>query len=134
MLQNVSLKARTCGQVLVDQLLLHGADTGYCVPGESYLDVLDALYDVQDRFTLINARHEAGAANMAEAYGKCQRRIKNRSCGGAKVGQWRDAKRHGACAHQIAGACHGALARRANSATCDQVAAWAFRARLWPSR
>ncbi|MET4103682.1 acetolactate synthase-1/2/3 large subunit [Roseovarius sp. MBR-78] len=70
MLQNVSLKARTGGQVLVDQLLLHGADTGYCVPGESYLDVLDALYDVQDRFTLINARHEAGAANMAEAYGK----------------------------------------------------------------
>jgi len=68
--QNISLRARTGGQVLVDQLLLHGADTGYCVPGESYLEVLDALYDVQDRFTLINARHEAGAANMAEAYGK----------------------------------------------------------------
>lgn len=70
MLQNVSLNARTAGQVLVDQLLIHGADTGYCVPGESYLEVLDALHDVKDRFTLINARHEAGAANMAEAYGK----------------------------------------------------------------
>jgi acetolactate synthase-1/2/3 large subunit len=54
----------------VDQLLIHGADTAYCVPGESYLEVLDALHDVQDRFTLINARHEAGAANMAETYGK----------------------------------------------------------------
>jgi acetolactate synthase-1/2/3 large subunit len=63
-------KPRSGGQVLVDQLLIHGADTAYCVPGESYLEVLDALHDVKDRFTLINARHEAGAANMAETYGK----------------------------------------------------------------
>ena len=70
MLQNVMPKGRTGGQVLVDQLLIHGADTAYCVPGESYLEVLDALHDVKDRFTLINARHEAGAANMAETYGK----------------------------------------------------------------
>ncbi|WP_174804466.1 thiamine pyrophosphate-dependent enzyme [Martelella limonii] len=61
---------RSGGQVLVDQLLIHGADCAYCVPGESYLEVLDALYDVRDRFTLYNARHEAGAADMAEAYGK----------------------------------------------------------------
>lgn len=70
MLQNSIEKTRTGGQVLVDQLLIHGADTAYCVPGESYLEVLDALHDVKDRFKLINARHEAGAANMAEAYGK----------------------------------------------------------------
>ena len=50
--------------------MIHGADTAYCVPGESYLEVLDALHDVQDRFHLINARHEAGAANMAETNGK----------------------------------------------------------------
>lgn len=62
--------ARTGGRILVDQLLIHGADMAFCVPGESYLEVLDALYDARDRFTLINARHEAGAANMAEAYGK----------------------------------------------------------------
>src|SRR3954470_21809954 len=62
--------SRTGGQILVDQLLLHGADTAFCVPGESYLEVLDALFDARDRFRLINARHEAGAANMAEAYGK----------------------------------------------------------------
>jgi len=61
---------RTGGQILVDQLLLHGAEMAFCVPGESYLEVLDALYGVRDRFTLVNARHEAGAANMAEAYGK----------------------------------------------------------------
>jgi acetolactate synthase-1/2/3 large subunit len=70
MLQKVITKARTGGQILVDQLLIHGADTAYCVPGESYLEVLDALHDVKDRFTLINARHEAGAADMAEAHGK----------------------------------------------------------------
>ncbi|MCQ0990122.1 thiamine pyrophosphate-binding protein [Jiella marina] len=61
---------RTGGQILVDQLLVQGADTAFCVPGESYLAVLDALHDVGDRIRLINARHEAGAANMAEAYGK----------------------------------------------------------------
>ncbi|MFU8883448.1 MAG: thiamine pyrophosphate-binding protein [Rhodobacterales bacterium] len=70
MTQHATQKARTAGKVLVDQLLVHGADTAYCVPGESYLEVLDALHDVSDRFTLINARHEAGAANMAETYGK----------------------------------------------------------------
>src|SRR5260370_11882602 len=61
---------RSGGQVLVDQLLIHGTDTAFCVPGESYLEVLDALYDARDRVRLINARQEAGAANMAEAYGQ----------------------------------------------------------------
>ncbi len=63
-------KMRTGGQVLVDQLIIHGADMAFCVPGESYLEVLDALYDARGRIKLINARHEAGAANMADAYGK----------------------------------------------------------------
>ncbi len=61
--------SRTGGRILVDQLLVHGADMAFCVPGESYLEVLDALYD-SPQIKLINARHEAGAANMAEAYGK----------------------------------------------------------------
>ena len=61
--------SRSGGRILVDQLLVHGADMAFCVPGESYLEVLDALYD-SPQITLINARHEAGAANMAEAYGK----------------------------------------------------------------
>src|SRR5215510_10170244 len=61
---------RTGGQVVVDQLVIHGVELVFCVPGESYLAVLDALYGARDRIRLIHARHEAGAANMAEAYGK----------------------------------------------------------------
>ena len=64
-----SPQPRTGGRILVDQLLVHGADMAFCVPGESYLEVLDALHD-SPRIRLVNARHEAGAANMAEAYGK----------------------------------------------------------------
>lgn len=60
---------RTGGRVLVDQLRLHGADTLFGVPGESYLGVLDALYDVPElRFVI--CRQEGGAAMMADAYGK----------------------------------------------------------------
>jgi acetolactate synthase-1/2/3 large subunit len=59
---------RSGGQVLVDQLVLHGVDLAFGVPGESYLAVLDALHDAPLR--LIVTRHEGGAANMAEAYGK----------------------------------------------------------------
>jgi acetolactate synthase-1/2/3 large subunit len=61
---------RSGGKILVDQLLIHGADMAFCVPGESYLEVLDALHDAAPRLKLVNARHEAGAANMADAYGK----------------------------------------------------------------
>jgi acetolactate synthase-1/2/3 large subunit len=60
---------RTGGQILVDQLKIHGVDLAFCVPGESYLAVLDALVDAP-KIELITCRHEAGAANMAEAYGK----------------------------------------------------------------
>jgi acetolactate synthase-1/2/3 large subunit len=56
------------GAILVEQLVRHGVEVIFGVPGESYLAVLDALYDAPIRF--VNARHEAGAANMAEAYGK----------------------------------------------------------------
>jgi acetolactate synthase-1/2/3 large subunit len=59
---------RTGGQILVDPLIVHGVDTAFCIPGESYLAVLDALRDAPIR--LVVARHEAGAANMADAYGK----------------------------------------------------------------
>ena len=61
---------RTGGQILVDQLKIHGVDLAFGVPGESYLAVLDALYDARDQIKLITCRMEAGAANMAEAYGK----------------------------------------------------------------
>jgi acetolactate synthase-1/2/3 large subunit len=62
--------SRTGAQILVDQLLIHGVDHVYCVPGESYLAVLDALYAVRERIELTINRHESGAAFMADAYGK----------------------------------------------------------------
>jgi acetolactate synthase-1/2/3 large subunit len=58
------------GRMIASQLALHGADTVFAVPGESYLDLLDGLYDVRDQVRLITCRFEAGAVNMAEAYGK----------------------------------------------------------------
>src|SRR5450631_618855 len=61
---------RTGGRILVDNLLLQGADIAFCVPGESYLAVLDAMYDVRDTLRLVICRQEGGAAYMAEAYGK----------------------------------------------------------------
>jgi acetolactate synthase-1/2/3 large subunit len=61
---------RTGGRLVVDQLRMHRADTVFCVPGESFLAVLDALYDVQEEIRLIVCRQEGGAAYMAEAYGK----------------------------------------------------------------
>ena len=63
---------RSGGRILVDQLELHGAELAFGVPGESYIDVLDALRDSSVRF--VTCRHEAGAANMAEAYGKLTNR------------------------------------------------------------
>ena len=60
--------SRSGGQILVDALKIHGVDTAFGVPGESYLDVLDALHESSIRF-VIN-RQEGGAAFMADAYGK----------------------------------------------------------------
>ena len=60
--------SRSGGQLIVDALQIHGVDTIFGVPGESYLPVLDALHDSPIRF-IIN-RQEGGAAFMADAYGK----------------------------------------------------------------
>ena len=59
----------TGGQILVEALRRQGVDRVFCVPGESYLPVLDALYDIPE-IALVSARHEGAAANMAEADGK----------------------------------------------------------------
>jgi acetolactate synthase-1/2/3 large subunit len=56
------------GRVVADQLAVQGVDVAFCVPGESYIALLDGLRDTSIR--LITCRNEAGAANMAEAYGK----------------------------------------------------------------
>ncbi len=69
------LIARPGGRVLADALVAQGVDHVFAVPGESYLDVLDGLYDVRGRLTLVTCRFEAGAVNMAEAYGKLTGRV-----------------------------------------------------------
>ena len=51
--------SRTGGRILVDQLALHGAGLAFGVPGESYIDVLDALRDSPVRY--VTCRHEGGA-------------------------------------------------------------------------
>ena len=60
---------RTAARILVDQLVLQGVDRVFCVPGESFLAVLDALHD-SPGIELVTCRHEGGAAMMAEAHGK----------------------------------------------------------------
>ena len=64
-----STNARTGGQILVDQLRLHGVDRAFCVPGESYLAALDAFHDAGD-IQLVVCRQEGGVAMAAEATGK----------------------------------------------------------------
>lgn len=67
---NETVTERSGGRILVDTLKINGCDFVFCVPGESYLPVLDALYDEQEAIRLIVCRQEGGAAYMAEAYGK----------------------------------------------------------------
>ncbi|HLX28867.1 MAG TPA: thiamine pyrophosphate-binding protein [Casimicrobiaceae bacterium] len=64
------MATRTGGEILVANLLAQRATHAFGVPGESYLPVLDALYDVADRLPFIVCRQEGGAAYMAEAHGK----------------------------------------------------------------
>jgi acetolactate synthase-1/2/3 large subunit len=64
----MSPPSRTGGQILVDQLAAQGVEHLFCVPGESFLAVLDALHDASIGVTV--CRQEGGAAMMAEAAGK----------------------------------------------------------------
>src|SRR3954452_2034286 len=60
--------SRTAAEVLVDQLIANDVRHVFCVPGESYLAVLDAFHDRALSVTV--CRQEGGAAMMAEAIGK----------------------------------------------------------------
>ena len=61
-------EARTAARLIAESLVLNGVERVFCVPGESYLALLDALYDTDIEVTLF--RHEGGAAMAAEAWGK----------------------------------------------------------------
>jgi len=60
---------RTAARILVDQLQVQGVNHVFCVPGESYLAVLDALFDARGIRLIVN-RHESGSTFMADAYAK----------------------------------------------------------------
>lgn len=75
-----STAAQTTGaRLVVDALLTHGVERVFCVPGESFLAVLDSLHDETEHIQTIVCRHEAAAANMAEAVGKLTGRPVSRS-------------------------------------------------------
>lgn len=64
-----SSERMTGAKAIVRSLKHAGITKVFCVPGESYLPVMDALYD-EPQMELISARHEGGAAFMAEAWAK----------------------------------------------------------------
>jgi acetolactate synthase-1/2/3 large subunit len=61
---------RRVADAIVERLRAHDTRHVFTVAGESYLDVLDALYDARDVLSVVTCRHEAAAANMAEATAK----------------------------------------------------------------
>jgi len=69
MAANPNLAELSGGQLVVASLRAHGVEMAFSVAGESYLEVLDALFDTPE-IRLVTCRQEGGAAFMAEAYGK----------------------------------------------------------------
>ena len=66
---HTKIKKKHGGQAIVDVLKKEGVTKVFGVPGESYLNVLDALYEEKE-IDFISARQEGGASFMAEAYAK----------------------------------------------------------------
>ena len=64
------LPLRNGGELVADALKIHGVKKVFCVPGESFLPILDALSRTQDEVEVIVCRHEASAAHMAQAYSR----------------------------------------------------------------
>jgi acetolactate synthase-1/2/3 large subunit len=64
------MSTRRVADAIVERLLAQGTSRVFTVAGESYLDVLDALYERRDAVSVVTCRHEAAAANMAEATAK----------------------------------------------------------------
>ena len=60
---------RNVGRLIAESLLAHGTDLIYCVPGESFLGLTDAVTDLP-ALRLVVCRHEGGAAYMAAADGR----------------------------------------------------------------
>src|SRR5690625_3898894 len=63
------MQKRSGGHIVVKVLEAEGVKKAFCVLGESYLGVIDGLYN-HPTIQLISTRHEGGASFMAEAYAK----------------------------------------------------------------
>lgn len=66
----MSRTPRNGGRLIADALARHGCELAFCVPGESYLPLLDGLYEHREAIRVVTCRHESAAANAAEAAGK----------------------------------------------------------------
>ena len=62
------MQQRTGGQILIDALIANKTDKIFGVPGESFLEALDAVYQQQNKISFITCRQEGGAAYMADGY------------------------------------------------------------------
>ena len=58
------------GKAVIDSLMAQGVDTAFGIISVHMMGVYDALYDVQDRFRFISARHEQAAAYEADGYAR----------------------------------------------------------------
>ncbi len=67
---SVSTTQPTGASLLIDALLAQGVNTVFCVPGESFLAAMDAMYTHRDAIHLVVCRHEGSAMFMAEAHAK----------------------------------------------------------------
>ncbi|SEA80528.1 acetolactate synthase-1/2/3 large subunit [Thalassobacillus cyri] len=59
----------TSAEAIVECMKREQVERVFCVPGESYLPLMEAIYN-EDGIELISTRHEGGAAFMAEGYAK----------------------------------------------------------------
>lgn len=64
----------TAAKAIVEVLLREGVEKAFCVPGESYLSILNALYETP-QIELISGRHEGGVSFMAEGYAKASGKV-----------------------------------------------------------
>ncbi|WP_349774160.1 thiamine pyrophosphate-dependent enzyme [Halalkalibacter oceani] len=66
-------KTMTAAKAIVEVMMREGVEKAFCVPGESYLSVMDAMYDSE--IELISGRQEGGVAFMAEGYAKASGKV-----------------------------------------------------------
>lgn len=68
------MKKVSAARAIVEIMEREGADKAFCVPGESFLSVMDELYG-HPRIQLVSGRHEGGVSFMAEAYAKASGKV-----------------------------------------------------------